>query len=69
MSAAPYPTVDEAKILIRMTGGEIESITDMLADDLAHVDHACAERIRSLGAELAAAIRDAALDLLPAIRH
>ena len=69
MSAAPYPTVDEAKVLIRMTGGEIESITDMLADDLAKIDNACAERIRSLGAELAAAIRDAALDLVPALLH
>ncbi|HEX5007203.1 MAG TPA: hypothetical protein VFV70_08835 [Hyphomonadaceae bacterium] len=69
MSAAPYPTIDEARDLIRMTGGEIESITDMLADDLARVDNTCAERIRSLGAELAAAIRNAALDLQPAILH
>jgi hypothetical protein len=69
MSAAPYPTIDEAKTLIRMTGGEIESMTDTLADDLRHVDGACAERIRSLGAELAAAIRSAASDLLPPLMH
>ena len=69
MSVALFPTIDEAKDMIRMTGGEIESITDALADDLSHVDPACAERVRDLGAQLAAAIRDAALDLQPSLLH
>jgi hypothetical protein len=55
--------LDELKILIRATGGEIENMTDTLADEIALIDEGCAAKIRSIGAELAAEIRNAALDL------
>jgi ATP-dependent protease ClpP protease subunit len=68
MSTADRPTLDDLKIQIRSTGGEIESITDALADDLDSINEACATRIRSIGAELASAIR-ASADLLPRPLH
>lgn len=60
------PTPDELRVLIRATGGEIENITDELADEVAVFDEACAEKIRVIGADFAQAIRDTALDLPPA---
>lgn len=56
-------TFDELRVLIRATGGEIENITDKLADEVALVDQACADKIRAIGAELAKELRRAARDL------
>jgi hypothetical protein len=56
------PTFDELKALILATGGEIESITDTLADEVMHVDEDCAGRIRGIGAQLASELRTIARD-------
>lgn len=61
--AADMPTLREIKTLILATGGELENMTEALADEVAPADHACASKIRRLGAELAAAIRSTALDV------
>ena len=52
------PTSDELKALILATGGEIESMTDTLAEEVAHLDEAAADRIRAIGAELASELRN-----------
>ncbi len=56
------PTFDSLKSLILASGGEIESITDRLADDVEHYDETAADRIRAIGAELAAELRNIARD-------
>ena len=61
--SADKPTIDELKTLILATGGEIESITDTLADEVQHMDLRCAERIRSIGAQLTDELRTLAGDL------
>ena len=56
-------TPNELRALIKATGGELENITDALADEVANHDPACAAKIRAIGSEFAQAIRDAAQDL------
>jgi hypothetical protein len=56
------PTQDELRALILATGGELESITDTLADEVDRADAAAAERIRAIGAELAGELRSIARD-------
>jgi hypothetical protein len=63
MSSANGPTPDELRVLIKATGGEIENMTDKLADEVALVDEDCAAKIRAIGAEAGSALREAALDI------
>jgi len=59
------PVIAETGTLIRVTGAEIENITERLADRVALVDESCAAMIRNLGAELASEIRQTAFELSP----
>lgn len=61
--SADKPTIDELKTLILATCGEIESLTDTLADEVQHMDQSCAGRIRSIGAQLTDELRTHARDL------
>jgi hypothetical protein len=63
------PTADELKVLIKATGGEIENMTDKLADEVALLDEACAAKIRAIGSELASELRHAAADLEGSATH
>jgi hypothetical protein len=63
MQAQKDPVLAETGTLIRVTGAEIENITERLADRVALVDETCAAMIRNLGAELASEIRQTAFDL------
>jgi hypothetical protein len=69
MSSTDGATPDELRVLVKATGGEIENLTDKLADEVALVDQACAAKIRAIGAEAAEALREAASDLGSSAPH